>query len=221
MGALAPSYHHWQSEQGIRLGNELALMLGCLSFNIREELQCLKNQTAFSLQAAELDNGIISQPVIDWEFAADPFLPRDPLQALEEGEFATDVEILLGTNSHEGLLLTEVILNFNNIFFDIFMGNNWNIWGPILLLHKHALGITKEDSELSYVILEHYCGTRDVTVDHIVNMTDMFTDSYFLYGVTKYIDDYHLKFSSKPVYQYMNTYHNEKYQANAFYPVKL
>jgi len=67
------------------------------------------------------------------------------------------------------------------------------------------------------VILEHYCGTRDVTVDHIVNMTDMFTDSFFLYGVTKYIDDYHLKFSSKPVYQYINTYHNENYQAHPFH----
>ena len=118
MGALAPSFHHWQAEQGIRLGNELAIMLGCFSLNIRDELECLKAQTPFSLQAAELDNGVISQPVIDWEFAKDPFLPRDPLQALEEGEFATDVEILLGTNSHEGLLLTEVIINFNHIFFN-------------------------------------------------------------------------------------------------------
>ena len=64
----------------------------------------------------------------------------------------------------------------------------------------------------AYDVLEHYCGTTDVHYGHIPNMTTMFTDSFFLYGVTKYIDDYHLKYSSKPVYHYINSYHNENYQ---------
>ena len=42
----------------------------------------------------------------------------------------------------------------------------------------------------------------------------MSTDAAFLYGITKYIDDYHLTYSSKPIYQYVNTYHNENFQAN-------
>merc|ERR1711971_1329360 len=37
-----------------------------------------------------------------------------------------------------------------------------------------------------------------------------------LFGVTKYIDDYHLRHSSKPIYQYINTHHNEKNQVNLF-----
>ena len=64
----------------------------------------------------------------------------------------------------------------------------------------------------AYDVLEHYCGTTDVHYGHIPNMTTMFTDSFFLYGVTKYIDDYHLKYSSKPVYHYINSYQNENYQ---------
>ena len=66
-------------------------------------------------------------------------------------------------------------------------------------------------------MLEYYCGTTDVTPDHIVNMTDMFTDSFFLFGITKYIDEYHLQFSTKPVYQYMNSYHNENYQVDTIH----
>ena len=68
----------------------------------------------------------------------------------------------------------------------------------------------------AYDVLEHYCGTTDVHYGHIPNMTTMFTDSFFLYGVTKYIDDYHLKYSSKPVYHYINSYHNENYQVLKF-----
>jgi len=216
MGALSPSFHHWQGSQGIRLGKELALLLGCASLNVREELDCMKTKSALALNAVELENGFISQPVIDVDYASDPFFPTDPLDALELGEFATDVDVLLGSNQNEGLLLTEVILNFHSLFFDIIV-NHWDIWGPLLLFHKHALEISPEDVMRAYKVLEYYCGTTDVTPDHIVNMTDMFTDSFFLFGITKYIDEYHLQFSTKPVYQYMNSYHNENYQFNIFH----
>ena len=47
----------------------------------------------------ELENGFISQPVIDVEYASVPFFPTDPLDALESGEFATDVGVLLGSRT--------------------------------------------------------------------------------------------------------------------------
>ena len=211
MAALAPSFHHWAGEQGVRLGRELALLLGCWSLDPRQELACLRQQSPYALQAAELDNGIISQPVVDWDWAAQPFLPQDPLTALENGDFNTDVEILLGTNMNEGLLITQIILFADNLFFNT-MINYWDLWGPLLLFHKHALEITAEDSAKAHEVLEHYCGTQTVTEDHIANITEMFTDSFFLYGVTKYIDDYHLQHSSKPVYHYINSYHNDNHQ---------
>ena len=122
---------------------------------------------------------------------------------------------MFGSNMNEGLLITEVILGFNNLLFDTVL-RNWDIWGPLLLFHKHALEITDEDVDKAYYVLEHYCGTVDPTPDHITYMTDMFTDSFFLFGITKYIDDYHLKFSSRPVYQYINSHHNERNQFNVF-----
>ena len=213
MGALSPSFHHWQPEQGIRFGNEVALVLGCLNIDIHKELECLKTKSPLALLEMELADGVISQPVIDTDFSSNPFFPKDPMEILENGEFNTDVEILMGSNKNEGILLTEFITGFDHLLFNT-ITNNWDIWGPLLLFHKHYLEISEEDVEKAFNVLEHYCGTVDVTTDHIVNMTEMFTDSYFLYGISRYIDDYHLKYSSKPLYQYINSYHNEEYQVS-------
>ena len=73
-------------------------------------LECMKTKPAFALNAKELEIGFISQPVVDVDYASDPFLPIDPIDALESGLFATDVDVLLGSNQNEGFLLTEVIL---------------------------------------------------------------------------------------------------------------
>ena len=42
MAALSPSFHHWEGEQGVRLGNDLALLLGCWSRDPRQELDCMR-----------------------------------------------------------------------------------------------------------------------------------------------------------------------------------
>ena len=86
------------------------MSLGCFSEDVREMLECMKTKPAFALNAKELEIGFISQPVVDVDYASDPFLPIDPIDALESGLFATDVDVLLGSNQNEGFLLTEVIL---------------------------------------------------------------------------------------------------------------
>ena len=52
MAGLAPSYHHWAGDQAIRLGTELAIMLGCTSPSTEHKLQCLKQQTPMALQVS-------------------------------------------------------------------------------------------------------------------------------------------------------------------------
>ena len=64
-------------------------------------------------------------------------------------------------------------------------------------------------------VLEFYCGTRNVTQEHMTNITQMFTDSLMRFSITKYIDDYHLQHSSKPVFQYINHYINEEHQVGS------
>merc|ERR1711874_850018 len=141
---------------------------------------------------------------VDYPYASHPFLPQDPELAFRSGDFNVDVEVLLGANRDEGLLFTQAFLTLNHTLMPLIMGH-WDTWGPILLLQKHFLETTEQDIALAFEILEHYCGTRNVTVDHIANITDMFTDSFFWLGVDKYID-FHLEYSDRAVFHYI--YHH-------------
>lgn len=207
MGGLAPGFHHWSPAQGIRLGNEVAALVGCISLTVAARLECLKGVSAFALSMVEFEDGVISQPVVDGTYASDPFLPNYPDLAFKNGDFNVDVDVLLGANKDEGYLFTQAFLGLNHTLLPLFMGN-WDTWGPILLLQKHYFESTDEDVELAYEILEDYCGTRNVTIDHLSNMTDMFTDSFFWVGVDKYVD-FHLQYSSRNVFQYINHHLND------------
>ena len=41
----------------------------------------------------------------DMDFISEPFLPQNPEELLRSGQFNTDVEVIIGTNSDEGLIL--------------------------------------------------------------------------------------------------------------------
>ena len=99
-----------------------------------------------------------------------PFFPLDPVKALESGHFTQDVEILVGSNAHEGLLVTQILIAFDHMFFNGTL-NNWDNLGPILLFHKHTYEVTDRDREMANLVLEHYCGTLDIKVDNIPQMT--------------------------------------------------
>jgi len=214
VGGLSPAFHHWTPEQGIRLGNEVSALVGCIQLTVEARLDCLKQVSALALSIVEFEDGVISQPVVDRTYATDPFLPNYPAQAYMLGDFNHDVDVLLGANNNEGYLLTQAFLGLNQTLLPFFMGN-WDIWGPIILLQKHYLETTDEDREIAFSILEHYCGTRNVTMEHLTSMTDMFTDAFFWVGVDKYID-YHLQHSDRKVFHYINHHINDVEQLSIF-----
>jgi carboxylesterase type B len=39
------------------------------------------------------------------DFISEPFLPQNPEELLRSGQINTDVEVIIGTNSDEGLIL--------------------------------------------------------------------------------------------------------------------
>ena len=212
MAALAPSFHHWQPHQASRLGNELAIMVGCFNLNIEKQIACMKSVSPLALDVVEFADGLISQPVFDRDYASQPFFPLEPALALETGHFTRDVDILLGSNSHEGLLVTQILIGFDHMFFNSMMDAWDESLGPVLLFHKHTYEVTEKDREMARQVVSHYRGTLNLTTDNIPGLTVMATDSAFLYGITKYIDDFHQAFSSKPIYHYINTHHNDNFQ---------
>ena len=209
MGGLAPAFHEWSPAQATRYGNEVAVLLGCVDLTVETRLACLREADVFSLSMVEFEDGVISQPVVDGTFSDNPFLPTYPKIAFKDGSFATDVDVLLGANLDEGLLFTQLILGLPTLL-EFFLAN-WDMWGPILILQKKYLEIKEEDIALSAEILEHYCGSRNVSMENIGEVTDMFTDAFFWYGIDRYLD-YHLDHSSGSAYQYLNTHINDNSQ---------
>ena len=213
-GGLAPGFHHWSEETAVRLGTEIAILVGCLMPGTSNRLACLRDTSAQALSLVEFENGVISQPVDDAGFASDPFFPVSVEEAWKTGQYNTEVELLIGTNREEGLLVSQLFLLEPGLLVPI-INIDWDIWGPLAILQKHYLEITPADSLLANTILETYTGvTADlVTMDHFDNVTNMLTDAYFQFGVHRLITS-HLEHSTKPLYNYLNTHVNTIGQAN-------
>merc|ERR1711988_724654 len=144
----------------------------------------------------------MSQPSIDQEY-----LPREPLDIMREGDYSTEVDILIGFNEDEALIGTQIMLPAPDLFGVV--RELWGVLGPYALLQKHTSEITGEDVRLSEKILNHYCGPLE-TLDHSKwdNFTRMATDSFFWFGVHRFLD-LHLQQSSGKTFFYRNKYIGE------------
>ena len=108
--AINPSWGRNTVEQGLAFGEMLKAALDC--DNTDDELNCLQRKSFEEiLYAMDLDydnspysTPFIWQPVPDANFISDPFLPDNPEDLLKSGEFNTDIEVIIGTNSDEGLI---------------------------------------------------------------------------------------------------------------------
>ena len=95
----------------------LAENLGCSKSP--SPLECLRSKPAQLLVDESLLFSslfvfpFVWMPVIeDPSLSSQPFIPRDPLETLESGDFNKDVEVIMGTNSAEGIIMVyDALLN--------------------------------------------------------------------------------------------------------------
>ena len=139
VGGLAPGYHQWSPQvgwrvrrsgcdvqEGLRLGLEASLLLGCPQLGSQERLACLRNVSAWELTMVDFEAGILSMPVEDAAWSPDPFFPGPPGELLESGQFDTSVDVLLGSNSGEGLLITQLLYSLPSLL-PLVMAS-WDAW---------------------------------------------------------------------------------------------
>jgi len=211
VGGLSPSYHHWSPEEGVRLGNELAVLVGCANINSHQRLDCLRNVSGWDLAKADFEDGLISMPVADAAWTSHPFFTKPPEEAFNDGDFDTSVDVLLGSNQHEGLLITQLFLAWPQLF-PIMMAS-WQVWGPLLLLQKKPLSATHED-RANFILNSYTDGLgRNITLDHLPIVTDLMTDAFFNYGIERYVN-FHLQHSHGRLFQYVDAHLNDYAQLN-------
>ena len=142
--------------------------------------------------------------VPDQDLTPEPFLPGEAEELMATGNFNQDVEVIIGTNSDEGLL------NIINVLVD---PTQWDEYRdnfdtetiPIMFNIPNQSDITEDDIEKAHELVEFYVGSMvNINEDHKQGIFDLGTDSWFLYGTYKTIK-YLLQYGVT-VYQYVLTY---------------
>ena len=76
---------------------------------------------------------LIFKPVVD-NFTSNPFVPRDPWEIIESGEFS-QVPLIMGANSDEGLFPT--LKFYANETMILQMAANWDKFiAPLLIFNR-------------------------------------------------------------------------------------
>ena len=172
--------------------------LGC---PIESALECMQGKEAVELLRSI---PLINSAVIDSDFTSEPFLPADAKELYSNGNFDTNLEILIGTNSDEGIMVVLDQLADPNKWQDLknLTVLTWYLFGNEVIYEDM---ITDEFLNKADKLIEFYVGTLDnFNEDHKQEVFDMFTDSAFLYGSYKTVK--YLLDSNVPVYQYILTF---------------
>ena len=148
---------------------------------------CLREKSVISLLAVDFVNELMSHPSVDSDHMIDPYLPMEPLDAIMSGEYARDVDVMIGFDEDEALIGTQWLYAAPDLFG--VAKELWNIVGPYALLQKHISEITEDDIEFSKEILNFYCGPlENLNFSQFENFTKMASDSFFWFGTNRFID---------------------------------
>ena len=64
--------------------------------SVNKTASCLREKSVSSLLTVDFVNELMSHPSIDSDHMSDPYLPMDPLDAIMSGEYARDVDVMIG-----------------------------------------------------------------------------------------------------------------------------
>ena len=118
------------------------------------------------------------RPVID-NYASNPFLPLDPLEALKTGTF-NRIPFISGTVKNEGALMVG-LFNTQGVSRETLI-DNWGSFGaPLILNAPSRKNISTEEKMLANISLKYYnhpVGDAGVSLDQ--PLMDLFTDASFV-----------------------------------------
>ena len=95
-GGFAPSYHHFSAARAKKYGELAAVELGCLGTDMAEVAACMRDAPVVNLLAIEILNELMSHPSIDGDHHPHPYLPAEPEEIIAGGDYAKDVDVMIG-----------------------------------------------------------------------------------------------------------------------------
>ena len=105
-GGFSPSYHHFSAARAKKYGQLAAVELGCLGEDMAEVAACMREAPVVNLLAIEVLNELMSHPSIDGDHHPDPYLPAEPEEIIAGGDYAKEVDVMIGSNNAEKYLVS-------------------------------------------------------------------------------------------------------------------
>lgn len=172
--------------------------LGCLT---EDTLVCLQGKSSEELLVV---NKIATFAVIDETYTTDAFIPAGADELFANGDFDNELEVIIGTNKEDGMLMIFEQLLDPSKWQDVL--DNIDVIGPSSLFSiPFESLITEEDIANSRKVIEFYVNSvENLNEEHTQQIFEMFTDATFLYGTYKTIK-YLLEYNV-PTYQYILTF---------------
>jgi len=194
---FSPSLHSITGSQAARFGAEAAIAMGCLLGGERR-LECLQGLSVEKFVRLNQAIGVNLKPNEDIDYADEPFLPMSPMDALRSGNYMTDIQVMIGTNEDDGLILTTPLKTDPSLY--LLYRNLWSVIAPGILFHipveESSLEASRKASELADFYLG---GSSHIVPENFDLITDMFTDAFVTYAVECFVEYAHL---TQDVYQY-------------------
>ena len=176
--AIDPAWPVLRLDQAERQGKYVLDELGCA------DLTCLQNES--------VDNLIgLLEHMTYWNAVWNTsYFPKDPKVLLQNGEFNTDIEVILGTNKDEGILA---------LAYNIVDPTLWRYWQeqfetkvPFEYFGKYNQSdITEQDIKNIYKVIEHYVGSiENINDEHLQSLINSKTDAEYFYGTFATLDNF-------------------------------
>ncbi|XP_071451495.1 juvenile hormone esterase-like [Hetaerina americana] len=172
----------------------------------KEVVDCLRGKDAeevaksyFNLAEWQMDPGIFFAPVIEAEgSSAQPFLTDDPESIFRSGKFA-QVPWITGTTDNESMERALAIINNETALEDF--SKNFERIAPIPFYYERGTPSSMEKSRK----LKDFYFPGGITNESLQAITDIYTDSAFLYGADRAVKLIS-EMSRSPVYYYQYIY---------------
>lgn len=152
----------------------------------------------------------------DSSFASSPFLPAAAEDLLQNGQFNTNVEVVLGSTKDEGLG-NAIGAWIDPEWYQITQNTFDTTVTAFLLGLMRESDVTEDDIAKAHQLLNFYVGGEEnITETNVQGIVDMLTDSFMLYGVQKTIG--YLQMHGMTVFQYILTHRGEYSVTQAYTP---
>ena len=138
----------------------------------------------------------IFKPIVD-DYAEEPFLPGEPLELIERGEFS-NVPLIIGSNRHEGQLFM-----LSKPKLQDYLLEKWNSYIPTSLLFRETDSHDSSTDKFARMVKEEFFGGRapDLATGDRATLMELQGDAFANYASTKFARTLAAA-SSRPVYEY-------------------